>query len=89
VEAVAQTQSKPFQLSLNGRLKVDFQGSSVTSDGGLLLVRELPERLGLGALIERRLTGARDTAEGVADIAKVIPIAKDLRLGDLQIRTFQ
>jgi hypothetical protein len=77
VEAVAQTQSKPFQLSLNGRLKVvDFQGSSVTSDGGLLLVRELPERLGLGALIERRLTGARDTAERVAYIAKVIPIAR-------------
>jgi hypothetical protein len=59
------------------RLKVvDFQGSSVTSDGGLLLVRELPERLGLGALIERRLTGARDTAERVAYIAKVIPIAR-------------
>ena len=60
MEAVAQTQSKPFQLSLNGRLKVvDFQGSSVTSDGGLLLVRELDERLGFGALIERHLADAR------------------------------
>ena len=29
-------------------LKVDFQGSQVTSDGGLILVRELDERLGLG-----------------------------------------
>jgi hypothetical protein len=28
----------------------------VTSDGGLLLVRELDERLGLGELIERHLT---------------------------------
>ena len=37
--------------SFNRSLKVDFQGSRVTSDGGLLLVRELDERLGLSALI--------------------------------------
>jgi hypothetical protein len=30
----------PFQLSFNACLKVDFQGSRVTSDGGLILVRE-------------------------------------------------
>jgi hypothetical protein len=57
--AVGEWQEQPFQLSFNGRLKVDFQGSCVTSDGGLLLVRELDERLGLGALIERHLTDAR------------------------------
>ena len=43
--------NQAFQLSFNGLLKVDFQGSHVTSDGGLLLVRELDERLGLGKLI--------------------------------------
>jgi hypothetical protein len=43
---VGDKESKPFQLSFNGFLKVDFQGSRVTSDGGLLLVRELDERLG-------------------------------------------
>jgi hypothetical protein len=32
---------QPFQLSFNGTLKIDFQGSRVTSDGGLILVREL------------------------------------------------
>ena len=42
--------NKPSQLSFNGLLKVDFQGSHVTSDGGLILVRELDERLGLGEL---------------------------------------
>ena len=45
-----------FQLSFNTSLKVDFQGSRVTSDGGLILVRELDDRLGFGALIEQHLT---------------------------------
>ena len=51
--------TKPFQLSFNGLLKVDFQGSRVTSDGGLILVRELDERLGLGKLIDEHLTDSR------------------------------
>ena len=37
--------TRPLQLRFNGLLKVDFQGSHVTSDGGLLLVRELDEHL--------------------------------------------
>jgi Transposase DDE domain group 1 len=57
--AVGERQEQPFELSFNGRLKVDFQGSRVTSDGGLLLVRELDERLGFGELIERHLTDGR------------------------------
>ena len=56
---MGEKQTKPFQLSFNGLLKVDFQGSHVTSDGGLILVRELDERLGLGALIEEHLTDSR------------------------------
>jgi len=43
---VGERQEQPFQLSFNGRLRVEFQGARVTSDGGLLLVRELDERLG-------------------------------------------
>ena len=46
-------------LSFNGLLKVDFQGSRVTSDGGLILVRELDEPLGLGKLIEEHLSDSR------------------------------
>jgi Transposase DDE domain group 1 len=57
--AVGERQEQPFELSFNGRLRVDFQGARVTSDGGLLLVRELDERLGLGELIERHLTDRR------------------------------
>ena len=56
---MGETQNQPFQLSFNPALKVDFQGSRVTSDGGLILVRELDERLGFGALIEEHLTDSR------------------------------
>ena len=52
-------QNQPFQLSFNGLLKIDFQGSRVTSDGGLILVRELDERLGFGELIAQHLTDSR------------------------------
>jgi hypothetical protein len=56
---VGETQNRPFQLSFNSSLKVDFQGARVTSDGGLILVRELDERLGLSVLIERHLSDSR------------------------------
>jgi hypothetical protein len=56
---MGEKQNQPFRLSFNASLKVDFQGSRVTSDGGLILVRELDERLGLGELIERHLTDSR------------------------------
>jgi hypothetical protein len=52
-------QNQAFQLSFNPSLKVEFQGSRVTSDGGLILVRELDERLGFGELIEEHLTDPR------------------------------
>jgi hypothetical protein len=56
---VGETQKRPFQLSFNSSLRVEFRGARVTSDGGLILVRELDERLGLGELIERHLTDGR------------------------------
>jgi hypothetical protein len=52
-------QDQPFQLSFNASLKIDLQGSRVTSDGGLILVRELDDRLGLGELIAQHLTDSR------------------------------
>jgi hypothetical protein len=52
-------QNRPFQLSFNGLLKIDFQGSRITSDGGLILVRELDERLGLSELVREHLTDRR------------------------------
>jgi hypothetical protein len=62
-----ETQNRPFQLSFNSWLKVDFQGARVTSDGGLLLVRELDDRLCFGELIKRHLTDARKEQAVTAD----------------------
>ena len=36
---MGEIQNQSFQLSFNASLKVDFQGSRITSDGGLILVR--------------------------------------------------
>jgi len=70
--AVGERQQQPFELSFNGRLRVDFQGARVTSDGGLLLVRELDERLGFGELIERHLADVRgkNTQLPLADLVR-------------------
>jgi hypothetical protein len=69
---VGEKQNQPFQLSFNASLKVDFQGSRVTSDGGLILVRELDERLGLSELIEQHLTDSRgkNTQLPLADLLR-------------------
>ena len=59
IHPVGEKQNRSFQLCFNGFLKVDFQGSRVTSDGGLILVRELDEHLGMNQLIEQHLTDSR------------------------------
>ena len=52
-------ESGPVQLSFNSQLRVEFRGATVTSDAGLLLPRELDERLGLSALVDRPLSDPR------------------------------
>jgi hypothetical protein len=38
---VGERQNQPFQVSFNSSLEIDFQGSRITSDAGLLVVLEL------------------------------------------------
>jgi hypothetical protein len=52
-------QNQAFQISFSASLQLDFEGSRVTSDGGLIPVRELDERLGFGELITQHLTDSR------------------------------
>ena len=56
---MGESRKQGFQLSFNRFLRVAFQGSRVTSNGGLILVRELDERLEFGELIEQHLTDSR------------------------------
>jgi len=56
---VGDATSGPIRLLFNPQLRVEFRGATVTSDTGLLLPRELDERLGLDALMERYLTDPR------------------------------
>jgi hypothetical protein len=58
---MGEKQNQPFQLLFNASLKVDFQGSRVTSNGGLILVRELDEPPVLEKLIEEHLSDRRRT----------------------------
>ena len=69
---MGENQNQPFQLSFNPSLRVDFQGSRVTSDGGLILVRELDECLGFSELIEQHLTDSRgkNTQLPLADLLR-------------------
>src|SRR5579864_512612 len=69
---MGEAQHQPFQLSFNTALKIEFQGSRVTSDGGLILVRELDERLGFSTLITQHLTDPRvsNTQFPLADLVR-------------------
>ena len=69
---MGENQNQPFQLSFNPSLRVDFQGSRVTSDGGLVLVRELDERLGFSELIGQHLVDCRgkNTQLPLADLLR-------------------
>ncbi len=58
-DTLCERESEPFQFTFSGLRKVAFQGSRVTSDAGLILVRELDERLGVEAIIAEHLRDFR------------------------------
>jgi hypothetical protein len=56
---MGETKKHCFRLNFTDKLKVHFKGSEVTSDGGLIAIRELDEQLGLTALAEEYLVDKR------------------------------
>jgi hypothetical protein len=87
---VGESQNQPFQLSFNRLLRVDFQGSRVTSNGGLLLVRELDERLGLTGLIQNHLVDSRagrNTQFPLVDLFRQSAYSRLAGYGDLNDAT--
>ena len=56
--------SAPLQLHFDRSVKLAFRGSAISSDGGLLLYRELDDALGLTDLAAGMLVDARTGRNG-------------------------
>jgi hypothetical protein len=63
---MGEKQNQPFQLSFNASLKVDFQGSRVTSDSGLIRYRRSAHAQAIRLNCVRRKVCTLDRAFGVA-----------------------
>jgi hypothetical protein len=62
--AAGEEDTAALRVTFNARLKLEFHGSKVTSDGGLLACRELDDALGLSETAGDVLTDTRTGANG-------------------------
>src|SRR3954466_15826759 len=63
--AAGEAQGVDLRLAFDCRLKLEFHGTKVTSDGGLLACRELDDALGLSETAGEVLTDTRTGANGI------------------------
>ena len=63
---------RPLRPCFDRRLKLEFHGSRVTSDAGLLAYRELNDTLGLTALANNVLADSRTGKNGWHDVVGLL-----------------
>jgi hypothetical protein len=66
---ISEKKNHPFQLSFDGSLRIDFQGSRAPSADGLILVRELDERF----TVESRPNPVSDCSDYCAHARRPAP----------------
>lgn len=73
--ATGETQTGPLRLQFDRSVKLAFSGSSISSDGGLLLHRELDDALGLTDLAANLVADPRSGKNGrhrLADLLRTL-----------------
>ena len=69
-----------FRLNFDARVRLEFHGSKISSDGGLLLYRELDESLGL---FDKTVRFLRDTRKGKNGVHTLMGLLRQLVFGRL------
>lgn len=69
-----------FRLDFDTRVRLEFHGSKISSDGGLLLYRELDEALGL---FDKTVRFLRDTRKGKNSVHTLMGLLRQSVFGRL------